>query len=123
MRKGESFLYPDLLLADYFADGGPSPSKTYIYYDIMCRYKGNYIIIHLFFRTSSKIWNITFQNTTVNYLIGQFHVLPHSRGCIQSMQPFTTKGNGNVDGEALERRWAYFRLHMSSFKQMSAENR
>lgn len=59
----------------------------------------------------------------VNYLIGQFHVLPHSRGCIQSMQPFTTKGNGNVDGEALERRWAYFRLHMSSFKQMSAENR
>ena len=56
-------------------------------------------------------------------LIGQFHVLPHSSTCIEKMQPFTTRGNGNVDGEALERRWAYFRLHMNSFKQMSADNR
>jgi hypothetical protein len=57
------------------------------------------------------------------FLIGQFHVLPHGGKCIQEMQPYTTRGNGRVDGEVLERRWATFRLHMNSFKQMSPGTR
>jgi hypothetical protein len=59
----------------------------------------------------------------VKYLIGQFHVLPHGSACVRNMQPYTTKNNGLVDGEALERRWAFFRLHLHSWKQMTSENR
>ena len=93
---GETFFYPDLLLQNFFGKTSSLESRGVLPEEILQKCK---------------------------YLIGQFHVLPHGGKCIREMQPYTTKGNGKVDGEALERRWATFRLHMNSFKQMSPSNR
>lgn len=111
---GETFFYPDLLLQNFFGKTSSNPDSISLYYDIMCRYRP-----HL--ESRGVLPEEILQKC--KYLIGQFHVLPHGGKCIREMQPYTTKGNGKVDGEALERRWATFRLHMNSFKQMSPSNR
>jgi hypothetical protein len=113
MKNGESFKYPDHLLKNHFISR-ELPDKLFLYYDVMCRYKPHII-------KNNILPEKLVPNT--HFLIGQFHVLPHGALCIDTMQPYTTPGNGFVDGEALERRWAFFRNHIHSIKQMTAQNR
>lgn len=113
MTSGERFIYPDLLLKNYF-ESESNPENIYLYYDIMCKYSA-----HL---ERHKVLPAVLMKK-MKFLIGQFHVLPHGSKCIENLQPYITKGNGQVDGEALERRWAFFRPHLYSLKHMTAENR
>jgi len=112
MYSGEKFEYPDLLLKQYFAQSECKADSIHLYYDIMCRYKPHIERLH-----------ILPEGTNIKFLIGQFHVLPHGSDCNQKMQPYITPGNGEVDGEALERRWAFFRNHHSVWKNMTAQHR
>ena len=47
MHTGERFIYPDLLLKEYFKESSGTPDSLSLYYDVMCRYWNTNIFLSL----------------------------------------------------------------------------